>query len=313
MKVYEAGEKDLKAIGYPHEEERSIRLSGKDIQIVKEPARADVVVIHASLRSSRLNDRYLDEMIRHLGVTDERRVVAYDCSDEEEDYQLHPNCLFIRCSAKGWYVRRMPRTISWAWPVEDLGKCQPIPEVGFAYDVGFHGWLSSNVRNHSVDSVTHWERNNKDIKFDCATYKDFYGYIENTPEGRRRRGEFLRSLQECKLQLTPCSIHNVFPYRFFEAMSAGRVPVLFCTDYVLPFKDKIDWDGCTFRYDADKSPEAGNIVKTILNKYSTEQLVEMGAKGREAWLKWLNRDKFNDLFKIAIEERMRRDGLLSQK
>lgn len=306
MKVYETTEQDFRSIGWTGDLDKSINLSG--VQFVKSPKEADVVIAHLSLRETHLSKELFKKLVEYLGV-DERRVAAYDCSDHEEDYSEHnPLGLFIRCNTKGWMKRRMPRTVSWAWPVEDLKAQMPIPGNGFKYDIGFQGWrTSSNVRAHSIDSVIA----RGDIKFDLAQYSDFYGYIEKTPEGARRKAEFMRSLSECPLQLTPCSIHNVFPYRFFEAMSAGRVPVLFCTDFVYPFADKIDYSSCTFAFPADRAPEAGNLVREILNSHSTEKLIEMGKKGREYWDKWLNKNKFNDLKRLAIYEALKKDGLIN--
>lgn len=308
MRVYTLTEKDVRACGYDGVLDHSLRKLGK---AVNSPKEADIVVIPIPLRDTTLPPALLKKIVEYCGV-DERRLVAFDCSDFEPDYSdVAPNCLFIRCNTKGWMKKRMPRTISWPWPVEDLKECIPIPEGGHKYKIGFQGWIaSSNVRYNSVHSI---ERE-FGAEADVRAYQDFFGYLpEGSPEQTRRKSEFRRSLSECLLQLTPCSIHHVFPYRFFEAMSAGRVPVLFCTDHVYPFADKIDWKSCVVEFRADESQDAGRLIKTWLNEHNTAEIIEMGKKGREYYEKWLHRDKWDDLFKLAIEEQMIKDGLVCQE
>lgn len=278
-------------------------------------AQADAVVIPAPLREVKgpehvgvhLDRNVLKRIVDGLGL-DERRVVAFDCSDFEEDYgEWNPNCLFVRCNTKGWMKRRMPRTISWAWPVENYAECIAVPEGGFKYDVGGHMWVTScNVRKYACDSV----QATFGPRADVVQYQDFTGYIYDTPEGVRRRKEFRRHMKESRVALCPRSIHNVFPYRFFETMSAGRVPVFFCNDYVLPWADRIDYESfCVLRSDED-SVNAGPIIKDWLGAHTDEQIIQMGLRARAAWEQWLNRDNWSALWSIAIEDALRKDGLL---
>lgn len=285
-------------------------------ETVDAPDKADVVVLPLALReviepqqAGAHLDRYrMRKIVDHFKL-DERRVVAYDCSDYEEDYQLTPNCLFIRCNTKGWMKRKMPRTISWPWPVEDFKDIVPLPEGGFKFDVSGHMWItSSNVRYNACNSV----RGTFKDRADLVTRDRFYGYIErdHPDEAKALKAAFKESMRVSRLSLCPASIHSVFPYRFFEAMSAGRVPVLFCTDFVLPWQDEIDWDACTFRFTEAESVDAGPLMRKIITTTGDKVLEEMGRKGRAYWDRWLNRDRFAELMYDAVERVMKKDGLL---
>jgi hypothetical protein len=278
--------------------------------------KADVVMIPLPLREithdshiGKHMDRHgLKRIIDHFKL-DERRVAAYDCSDWEEDYSMtNPNCLFIRCNTKGWMKRGCPRSISWPWPVENFEDISAPPAGGFKYDISAHMWLSSNVRHNACASV----QDTFGARADMVTRKEFYGYIErDEPErAKQLKAAFKESMHSSRLSLCPGSIHCVFPYRFFEALSAGRVPVLFCTDYVLPWQEEIPWDRITFRYSAQDSINAGPICKQILATHSDEKLIEMGKEGRKFWDRYLNRDKFAELMYEAVEKQMKKDGLL---
>lgn len=311
MKIHYLSEDELRKLGY--HSFSPITLKGGEV--VDSPDKADIVFIPMPLREVlspahegvHLDKHALYKIINHFKL-DERRVVAYDCSDWEEDYsQTNPNCLFIRCNTKGWMKRKMPRTISWPWPVENFGDIAEPAKV-ILFDVSAHMWLSSNVRHAACDSVAKEFGPNADI----VTRKEFFGYIERDEPARalELKKAFKESMRVSKLALCPGSIHHVFPYRFFEAMSAARVPVLFCTDYVLPMPHEVPWDQCTFRFKAEEAPNAGPICREILNKHSQEQLTEMGRIGREAWLKHLNRDLFPELMYREIERVMQQEGLL---
>jgi hypothetical protein len=141
---------------------------------------------------------------------------------------------------------------------------------------------------------------------------EFYGYIErDRPEDAKVRKElFKSSLKNCLVQLTPCSIWNVFPYRMYEAMSAGRVPMLFCHDYCLPFTDKIDWDKCIVKFDVQQAPDAGPLIQEWLSHHTENEIIEMGRYGRNMWETWLNRDRYPELMTQAVEELFLKEGLI---
>lgn len=311
MKIHYLAQDSLRQFGF--DQFSPITLKGGEV--VDSPDKADVVMIplplreitHQSHETSHLDRNRLPRIIRHFGL-DERRVVAYDCSDWEEDYAATPNCLFIRCNTKGWMKRKMPRTISWPWPVENFGDIAAPPVGGFKYDVSAHMWLSHNVRVHACESVQKILGDRADI----VTRKEFYGYIERDDPARAKdlKAAFKESMRVSRLSLCPASIPGVFPYRFFEAMSAGRVPILFGSDYTLPWQDEIDWKSCTFQYEANECVRAGEIIRDLLSWTKDEQLVEMGKRGRQYWDRWLNRDRFPELMYEAVERVMRKDGLL---
>lgn len=305
MKCYKFTLDDLKPFNITALDD-ALRPTG--VELVADMRAADFFILPVPLRDTTMPPSLLHEIINYFKI-DERRLAIFDCSDFEADYgQTNPNCMFIRCNgSKGWMKQKMPRTIVWPWPVEDFSECIPVPNGGFKYDVSAHMWVtSSNVRRHSCDSVVATFGS----RADTALYSDFCGYIYYEPEGIRRRKEFRRSMRESRLSLAPSSIHSVFPYRFFEAMSAARVPVLLCSHYWLPWPGQIDWDACVIRLDVQDAKNAGPLIKDWLSKHSDAEIIEMGKRGRKYWEDWLDSRKWNDLFAIAIEESLRAEGLL---
>jgi len=277
-------------------------------QEVNNPKEADVVIFPMPMRDSTpplLDQHVFAKIVDDLGV-DSRRVALFDCSDDTwtGEHTNKADAMFVRCNMRPWWMSRMPNGIPWFWPVENYEECVDVPEGGFKYDVSARMWLSTFERRSSCESLSHAA-----LKLDRETYGDFTGYIYHQPEGVRRRQEFRRSMKESRLTLCPLSIKCVFPYRFYESMSAGRVAVLICDGAQFPFANKIDYDKCMLRIPDEAAPSAGRIIRNFLDKTSDKELIERGLYARQIWETWLNRDNQEALFTIAIEEKLRQNGL----
>ncbi len=232
-------------------------------------------------------------------IGNESRHVFFDVSDNFTKAIYLP-IMFIRCDVRSWMLPNDPGTIQMAWPVEDYSECVELPMGGFKYDVSFQGWITSHgSRQRSVDSFIRGP-----LKCDIAAYTDFTGYIFNEPEGIRRRAEFRRSMRESRICLCPESISGVLPYRFFEAMSAGRVPLLVGSEFVMPFEDEIDYSKFMIACTRDRANQASMIAEEFLQIHSDEQIVAMGLLARKAWEQWLDARKWPQLHAYAVKKKL---------
>lgn len=76
-------------------------------------------------------------------------------------------------------------------------------------------------------------------------------------------------------------------YRFFEALSAGRIPVLVDTDCVLPLDSAIDWDRHICRIPIGRIDEAGALLAAYHSSNGAAQLQARQAANRTLWLEHL--------------------------
>lgn len=308
MKIYTYDESVVSL--FPYFKERSWEPKADYVKNINDPVEADYIICPIALHRFRSVDQSLRiDKTFIKGVEElpywkdyEYKHVFFDCSDFEV-FLGGTSALLIRCNVRNFMLRDK-NTIPWFWPVEDLGDYVSIPEGGFKYEASFQGWLSTNTRKQSVNSC----KNILGNRFNHKTFNDFYGLLSDKEEQKRRRKSFLKSQQESKILLAPQSIPGVFPYRFYEAMSSGRIPALFCTGYHLPFQNKIDWDKCTLRFDAEQANNAGNLIKNFLENTTEEKIIEMGKYGREMWYKWLNRDKQPELIAYVLNERLKNEN-----
>lgn len=308
LRVYRVTKEELAQTGYTGPLDESLRFAGP--VVYTDAANADVIIVPLSLRDgpNDLNRNRLRALVQIIGQPQEK-FAAFDCSDFEEVYPETPNAMFIRCNLKGWMRDIMPRSIPWAWPVEDFKDLMPLPEGGFKYDVSGHMWLSSNIREYACQSV----KATFGATADIVTRKEFYGYIErdDKPRADQLKAAFKKSMQESRVSLCPRSIAEVFPYRFFEAMSAGRIPALFCDRYCLPWEKEIPYkDFCIMAGDQDAA-NAGPIIRNWLQGKSDAEILERGAYGQKWFQRYLTRDRWTELFQEAIEVQLRREGRIT--
>jgi hypothetical protein len=195
-------------------------------------------------------------------------------------------------------LAKNPTTLVWPWPCDDLGEYADRP---FRYDVTFQGQViqgGEGVLLNSVQSAglnVHIKKNNS-----------FYGNMAwGTPEKQALRAEFAETMAGARLSL--CHRSNprgVMRYRFYEAMSMARVPVLFGDDCLLPFADRIDYDKCSIRLPEAEAGSAGRILKSWLASTSDAEIIEMGCYGREAWQHWLKRENWGVIVDQVVRERL---------
>lgn len=269
-----------------------LRLDG--FEVTENPSEADVFVYPGAIHELNGDDlRKLPHFADH-----ESRHVFFHCADHETLYDT--TAIIIRCNTRDWMLAKDPNTISWPWPVEDFGDCVDA-SAGFQFDVSFHGWRSSGVRERSVDAL----RGTISIKADIAEYSDFYGYLKaDDPEAHRRRAAFKASMKASRLEMCPESIAGVFPYRFFEALSAARVPLLVGSGYVLPWADVIPWNDIALFCPADEAKQALKVARKFLDSHSDVQVIAMGLHGRQCWDRFLNRDRWPVLMAEAVERKL---------
>jgi len=276
---------------------------------VENPNDADVFIVPGCIFLFKDDLSRLDRLPYMAGR--ENRHVLFDVSDHITK-ALCREWITFRCDIRDWMVKDDPNSICFPWPVSDMGDVVAVPEGGFKYDVCFRGWLSTDARRASSDSC----KNHPDLKCDIEQYGYFTGYI-GTP-GRaeydpvkfsRLMDEFKCSMQQSRIALCPESIPGVFPYRFWEAMSAGRVPLLVGSDFVFPFADEIPYKEFIIQVPRDEASNAGKIVKDMIDVLSDDELLEMGKLARKYWQQFLNSANWGTLMYAAVEKKLLQMGV----
>lgn len=257
------------------------KLAGFDV--TDDPNAADCFVLPCDIR------HVSDQQICDLPFLDgnENRHVFFTLS-EFPKRALPVNALAFRTDHNE-RLRDAGNTLAraWAWGVEDLGAYAALKwdEGGFAFDVHAQMWASTPMTDDCVESCKRAGLNVHDQRNDF-----FYGHLETAKDPRlaELRKSFLETMQRSRFVLVPRSRPAVNRYRFFEAMSMGRVPVLLCDECLLPCADKIEYARCSIRINERDAKRTGAILQAWMEAHSANEVVEMGLYGREMWERWLN-------------------------
>lgn len=283
----------------------TLRLEG--VEHVTDPLLADVFIFPGSLTVAYTFG--LDRLPHMKG--NEERHCFFECSDNFVK-AIGTRAMLIKCDVREWMLTDDVNSIAFPWPVEDMPECIDLPAGGFKYDISAHMWTSTQTRIDSAQSCM----NNPALKCDIALYSDFTGYLHDratnqwTSEGIRRRTEFRRSMRESRIALCPESIPGVLPYRFFEAMSAGRVPLLVSSDFVLPWDLTIPYDNFCIFAARDEAKNADQIVLHFISTHTDEEIIEMGKQARRWWLELLNSADWPRTMAMAVEMKLKEINLL---
>ena len=269
-------------------------------EYVTNPADADVFISKAPLDFLMQRGIHITDLPHFAG--NEERHAFFDVSDGNNNIYDQP-CLFMRANCKQSFKERDVNSIGWPWPVDDFGDMAGLPEGGFKYDVSFHGLRLSQARLLSTASCEQ-----SGMKTDMVFHPDFTGYYlprgNESLEGLRRQRDFKQSMARCKVALCPEQIAGDIPYRFYEAMSAGRIPVLIGSNYVLPFADEINYSAFCVQIPTSYADNTGAIIKEFLHGKSDQELHRMGWIGRSYWLQWLHRNDWPKHMQYSIEKHL---------
>lgn len=110
------------------------------------------------------------------------------------------------------------------------------------------------------------------------------------------RQEYIENLIQSDLILCPKGDAN-YSVRFFEALSAGRLPILIDTDCCLPFGNRINYDSFILRVSYKDISHLPEIVADFWATLTPEEYIARQSRAREAFTQYLRYDVFfNQVF-----------------
>lgn len=227
----------------------------------------------------------------------EQRHVFYFCSDGPDPVGI-PSIMFRQSFYK---QRRDANVIAWPYAVDDFEALSGADFDALPYDVSFVGSrVSHKCRIESFDSVAA----TPEIKSFLDDSKLHWGKIENTAIGKARRQMFIDSMANSRMVLAARG-GGLSCYRFFEAMSAGRVPILLADDWELPHSDLIHWDWAIVHIPESDARLVGLFLKSYIKQKSPHELAEMGEYARGMWQSYLAPMIWPEMMTWCIERALR--------
>jgi hypothetical protein len=117
------------------------------------------------------------------------------------------------------------------------------------------------------------------------------GAVDDEAVRKRTRQEFVDNIIDCDYGLCLRGKGN-YSFRFYEALSAGRMVLFVNTDCRLPFDDRIKWRDLLVWVEESKLDEAGLAVAQAHAGMSSSALEERQRELRRLWEQWLEPSAF---------------------
>lgn len=113
------------------------------------------------------------------------------------------------------------------------------------------------------------------------------------------RLEFVESIFNSDYVLCARGAGN-YSYRFYETLSAGRIPIFVNTDCVLPLDDIIDWKKYCVWIEEDELEKIDELLLEFHDSLSEDDFIELQIKIRNLWLEWIQDKAFLSKFHIHL-------------
>lgn len=144
--------------------------------------------------------------------------------------------------------------------------------------VGFCG-QNNQYRKKTLNLL----KSNKKIKCNFIIRKQFWG---GKPHGKKIIRDFENNMINSHFNVCNRGAGN-FSMRFYQTLSAGRIPILLNTDIILPFEEEIDWENNIIIGNTEDE-----IVNKLLNYWNTKNIIEMQNKCKEIYNNYFSGNKF---------------------
>lgn len=141
--------------------------------------------------------------------------------------------------------------------------------------------------------------NSKDIQTAFIVRKSFSGNMQSIElDPAIARTEYILNILTSDLTLSPKGDGN-YSLRFYEVLSASRVPLLIDTCMTLPLEHLVDYDSFIVRVPFESIETISDRVCAWWNSLDDTAYVDMQKKARQAFEQYLRIDKF---FEHAFRE-----------
>ena len=287
-------------------------LKDKIVETAGSPSEADYILIPHNFPSVRNLGVYLQKMT-DFSEDHGKKIIVFWHGDSCEEVMV-PNAVVFRTSQYKSAMRDNETIIPPYAPdllerrkLELRHKAQ-VPVIGFCgwgRYAGLKNTLATIAKNAIIDfrrikpknrSLAVYKKGltfrmkafrvlNKS-KFAAANFilRDSYSGSSHTiridPDSGRE--EYIQNMLGSDFPLAVKGDGN-YSYRFYEALSLGRIPLLIDTDCILPFEDKIDYSSFIVRVDYKDIPRIDKIVSEFYDGLNEQSFRDMQIRAREAF------------------------------
>lgn len=179
------------------------------------------------------NEILLNELLRTISKEYRgKKIIVFVLSDYSDDVEYYGNLIIVRSALYKSKIRYNEMILPALWSCKLPFETPFDPINSDKISVGFCG-LISTYREKLISLL----EINEQIECDFIKRNSFWG---GKPLDEIIIADFYENIKNN--QVTVCQRgYGNFSWRFYETLSAGRIPLLVDTDIMLPFEDEINW------------------------------------------------------------------------
>ena len=286
------------------------------VEITNDPFLADFLLVPHNFPTIINEKNYLKNFVR-LSKQHNKKIIVFVYGDSNEKVKL-PNAVVFRTSS--FKKEKMANEIIMPAFVEDLAEnftFKPREKINDKPVIGFCGWASVTGAKHrtkafikkilwlakgrgnvGIDGIALRKKiikilkRSKIVKTNFIERKTYSGHAStiSIPQDKARR-EYVENMSNSDFALVVRGNGN-FSFRFYEALSAGRIPLFINTDCALPLDGYIKYNNFVLFVDYNNIKNTAVIVANFYKNISRDDFLSMQRKAREAFENFLRADKF---------------------
>jgi hypothetical protein len=197
-----------------------------------------------------------------------KRVLIFLVSDTSDVFRIPSNVFLFRTSInKSNHHSSNEYILPYIWerimrPYNPLYKTR-LPLIGFC------GLL--NMYRHEILNVL---SDNPNIETKFIVRDQFWG---GTPHCPKLIKEFQDNIINTHFTVCNRGAGN-FSMRFYQVLSAGRIPIVIDTDMIFPFENEILWDDIIIR-----GKDSSEVINKLYNVWYTKDIIQMQTRCKEIY------------------------------
>ena len=210
-----------------------------------------------------------------------KTVIIFLITDSTDKFNIPKNVLLFRTSLYKSIQSKNEYLLPYVWekidkPFHILKKTEK-PIIGFCGKV-------DNYRVHLIKAL----QKRTDLTINFIIRQNFWGGAPNDP---KLFDQFTDNI--INSHFTVCNRgRGNFSMRFYQTLSAGRIPILIDTDMVFPFEKEIDWHSIIIIGSCEN-----DVINKILDWWNNRNIEDIQVKCKEVYDSFFDKKKyFNKIF-----------------
>jgi hypothetical protein len=208
-------------------------------------------------------------------------VIVFLITDSTDKFSIPDNVYFFRTSLYKKKLSNNEFILPYVW--ENIDKKYFILSKTSKPIIGFCG----NIDQYREKTISTLQKENN-IYCNFIIRNQFWGGKPNDPT---LRNEFINNIVSSHFTICNRGKGN-FSMRFYQVLSAGRIPALIDSDMIFPFEDEINWKDIIV-----VGKNENDMLNKIFDIWNNKDIIFIQNKCREIYYKYfLNKNYFIKIF-----------------